>query len=100
MALHQDIQKQAQEEIEMVVGSNRLPTFEDRDSMPFVNAIVKEVLRWQSVIPLGMFECLYKIDVNGNGWVIGLAHKTTEDDIYDGYFIPQNTLVLGCTWLV
>jgi cytochrome P450 len=49
MALHPEAQKKAQEEIDRVVGRHRLPNFEDRDSLPYVNAVVKEVLRWHPV---------------------------------------------------
>ncbi len=38
----------------MVVGSGRMPTFSDRSALPYVNAVVKEVLRWNAVIPLCM----------------------------------------------
>ena len=42
MSLNQDIQKKAQTEIDLVVGPDRLPTHNDRNELPFVNAIVKE----------------------------------------------------------
>lgn len=55
MTLHPDIQSQAQHEIDSVIGSDweRLPTFADRSSLPFVNAIVLELLRWNPAVPLG-----------------------------------------------
>ena len=54
MALYPEVQKKAQAEIDAVVGSNRLPDFEDRPLLPYVNAIVKESMRWHLVGPLGM----------------------------------------------
>ena len=53
MALYPDVQRKAQAEIDAVIGPNRLPDFEDRPSLPYINAVVKEVMRWHSVIPLG-----------------------------------------------
>ena len=53
MALYPEIQKKAQEEIDAVVGPHRLPDFEDRPSLPYINAIVKESMRWHLVLPLG-----------------------------------------------
>ena len=53
--LHPDIQMRAQEELDFVVGRGRLPTFEDRPKLPFVDAVCKEVLRWRPVTPAGMF---------------------------------------------
>ena len=53
MALHPDVQQQAQEELDRVVGRARLPSFRDRESLPFVNAIIKEVIRWEAVVPTG-----------------------------------------------
>jgi len=53
MAMHPDVQRKAQAEIDAVVGQDRLPDFNDRDNLPFVNAIVKETFRWHSIIPFG-----------------------------------------------
>ena len=55
MALHPEVQKKAQAEIDAVVGLNRLPDFEDRPFLPYVNAVVKESMRWHLVAPLGEF---------------------------------------------
>jgi cytochrome P450 len=51
--LRPDAQKKAQDEIDAIVGRERLPTFEDRPRLPFVDAMCKEVLRWRPVTPLG-----------------------------------------------
>ena len=53
MALYPEVQKKAQAEIDTVVGPHRLPDFEDRPSLPYINAIVKESMRWHLVAPLG-----------------------------------------------
>ena len=53
MTLFPEAQKKAQAEIDAVIGADRLPTFTDRDSLPFVEAVIKEALRWHAVIPLG-----------------------------------------------
>jgi cytochrome P450 len=52
MLLNQDAQRKAQAELDSVVG-DRLPEFADREQLPYVNAIYKEVLRWHPVAPLG-----------------------------------------------
>jgi cytochrome P450 len=46
MILHPEVQQKAQEEIDQIVGKDRLPEFSDRQSLPYIDAIVKEVLRW------------------------------------------------------
>jgi cytochrome P450 len=51
--LNPDVVRKAQEELDAVVGRERLPDFSDRPSLPYINAIVKEVLRWYPVFPLG-----------------------------------------------
>ena len=50
-----EAQRKAQIEIDTVVGSSRLPDFDDQEQLPYVSALVKEVLRWHPVIPLS--EC-------------------------------------------
>jgi len=80
MAVHPDIQKKAQNEIDTVIGTHRLPDFEDRPSLPFIEALYREVMRWKPVAPLGV------------------AHATTADDVYNGYFIPKGAMVLSNIW--
>ncbi|KAJ7935572.1 cytochrome P450 [Mycena leptocephala] len=80
MAVHPDIQKKAQSEIDTVIGTHRLPEFEDRLSLPFVEALYREVMRWKPVGPLG------------------LAHAASADDIYNGYFIPKGATVIPNIW--
>ena len=48
-----EIQKKAQAEIDSVIGTDRLPSLSDRGSLPYTEAIVNELLRWQPVTPLG-----------------------------------------------
>ena len=55
MALYPEVQKKAQAEIDSVIGPNRLPNFEDRPSLPYINAVVKESMRWHVPAPLGAF---------------------------------------------
>jgi hypothetical protein len=51
--LRPEIQTMAQKELDVVTRRERLPTFEDRPELPFVDAICKEVLRWRPIAPLG-----------------------------------------------
>ena len=53
MVLYPEVQKKAQAEIDTIIGPNRLPDFGDRSSLPYINAVVKEVMRWHLVAPLG-----------------------------------------------
>ncbi|KAJ7761965.1 cytochrome P450 [Mycena maculata] len=80
MALHPEIQVKAQAELDAVVGNHRLPVFEDREHLPFVNALCKEVLRYHPIGPMG------------------LPHRAMEDDIHNGYLIPKGSLVLANIW--
>jgi len=80
MVLYPDVQKKAREEIDRVVGSKCLPSFADRPNLPYVEALLKEVLRWNTVAPLA------------------LPHRSIQDDIYDGYFIPAGSILFANTW--
>lgn len=55
MLLHPEVQEKAQEEIKRVIGTTRMPTHADRKSLPYVNAVVDETLRWE---PVGSSELL------------------------------------------
>lgn len=52
MALHQEVQRQVHEEIDTVVGRDRLPSLEDQPYLPFTEAVIFEVERLASVKPL------------------------------------------------
>ncbi|KAF2103859.1 cytochrome P450 [Rhizodiscina lignyota] len=80
MTLFPEVQRKAQEEIDRIVGTARLPTFEDRDNLRYVEAVVTEALRWHPVAPLA------------------IPHLTEEDDIYDGYLLPKGSLIIANSW--
>lgn len=83
MTLYPEAQLKAQKELDRVLGSQgRLPQFSDRNQLPYIDHIVWEVMRWNPVVPLG------------------LPHATTEDDIYEGYWIPKGTTVIPNLWCV
>ena len=63
MALYPDVQRRAQEELDRVVGKGRLPDFSDQGSLPYVNAVVKELLRWHPVLPTGKFYLIWHIQM-------------------------------------
>jgi cytochrome P450 len=47
MILHPHVLKKAQEELDRVIGRSRLPELSDRKDLPYINAIVMEILRWE-----------------------------------------------------
>ncbi|EKM59174.1 uncharacterized protein PHACADRAFT_249435 [Phanerochaete carnosa HHB-10118-sp] len=77
-----NVQSTAQAELDRVIDSGRLPTFEERDSLPYVTAVMKETLRWHQVTPLAV------------------PRTVTADDEYKGYYIPAGSLVIGNAWAV
>ncbi|KAI0028045.1 cytochrome P450 [Vararia minispora EC-137] len=76
------VQHRAQRELDSVLGTDtvRLPTFEDRVNLPYVEAIWEEILRWAVPVPLG------------------LPHRLMEDDVYCGMVIPKGTIVFANIW--
>ncbi|THW34274.1 cytochrome P450 [Aureobasidium pullulans] len=82
MALNPDAAKKAQEEIDRVIGSARMPGFEDEMQLPYVRALIKEILRWRPVNKFGMM------------------HASSEDDWYEGHFIPKGTVVVLNWWAI
>ncbi|KAI0295324.1 CyP450 monooxygenase [Multifurca ochricompacta] len=82
MILYPEVQRKAQAEVDSVTCGSRLPDFSDFDELPYVNAILKEVLRWHPVTPLGV------------------AHRVMEDDVYEGHFIPVGSTVMPNVWSI
>jgi cytochrome P450 len=53
MVLHPEVQEKARAELDAVVGQDRLPSFEDRPYLPYLEAVAKECARWHTVAPTG-----------------------------------------------
>ena len=54
MLLYPDVMHKAQSQLDEVVGRDRLPSFDDQENLPYITAIVKELLRWRPIGPLGV----------------------------------------------
>ncbi|KAF9228921.1 cytochrome P450 [Gyrodon lividus] len=80
MVQNPHVWKRAQAEIEAVIGMERLPGFDDRSSLPYVEAVLRETIRWQPAVPLGV------------------PHATTSSDIYKGFYIPKGAIIIGNIW--
>ncbi|GJE83988.1 cytochrome P450 [Phanerochaete sordida] len=82
MALNPDKQALAQQEIDSIVGSERLPSMSDKPSLPYVDALIQEVIRWHPMLPLSIARC------------------AEDDDERDGYRIAKDTIVLVNNWSI
>ena len=58
MVLHPEVQAKAQADIDRVIGKDRLPDFDDRPELPYLDAMLCETLRWHPVVPLGLYTSL------------------------------------------
>jgi hypothetical protein len=54
MLHHPEVQIRARAEIDSVTEGNRLPDFEDRPSLPYIELLMAELFRWVTPAPLGM----------------------------------------------
>ncbi|KAH6892392.1 cytochrome P450 [Thelonectria olida] len=80
MTAFPEVQRKAQDEIDRVIGRDRLPTSSDRPHLSYIEATVKEVLRWHPVAPMA------------------LPHTSTADDEFEGYFIPKGSMLFANVW--
>ncbi|KAF8553151.1 cytochrome P450, partial [Imleria badia] len=81
-ACYPEAQKRVQDELDAVIGKDRMPTWEDSESLPQVHAYILETLRWRPVAP------------------IGFAHRATQDIVWRGEYIPAGESVFGCHWAI
>ena len=59
MVLYPEAQKRAQDEIDALTERGRIPTLRDREHLPFIDCIIKEIFRWAPPTPIGMLvECI------------------------------------------
>ena len=82
MAVHPDIQKKAQQEIDRLLGGERLPMLSDQDDLPYISALIKETYRWHSPLP------------------ISIPKSLKADDVYKGYHLPKGATVVENVWAV
>ncbi|RXW11943.1 hypothetical protein EST38_g13911 [Candolleomyces aberdarensis] len=83
MVQNPDVQKKAQKDIDEAVSRlGRLPDFREYRALPYIQALVWEVLRWRPVAP------------------VAVPHFVTEDDVYNGYCIPAGSTVFANSWAV
>ncbi|OAA36481.1 Cytochrome P450 [Metarhizium rileyi] len=80
MTMFPEVQRKAQDEIDSLVGNERLPSLADRARLPYIEALVKEVFRWSPIAPLA------------------IPHATSEDMEYRGYYIPKGAVLVPMTW--
>ena len=80
MVLFPEVQKRAQAELDEVVGRAQLPNFAHYDSLPYIQAVIQETLRWKPIVPFS------------------IPHSNTEDDIYEGYYIPKGSICIPNMW--
>uniref|UniRef100_A0A3P8XU91 Vitamin D 25-hydroxylase n=1 Tax=Esox lucius TaxID=8010 RepID=A0A3P8XU91_ESOLU len=76
MALYPNIQEKVHKEIDSVLGNGKPPSMEDKQRMPYVEAVLHEVLRFCNIVPLGIFRA------------------TSQDALVSGYTIPKGTMVI------
>ncbi|KAI0935585.1 hypothetical protein AcV5_003970 [Taiwanofungus camphoratus] len=81
MARHPEVQKRAQDELDRVLGGSRLPVMADREALPYITALIREVYRWVPVAPL-------------------IARKVLQDDEYNGYRIPKGATIVANNWAI
>ena len=99
MAMDPAIQKRAQAEIDTVTKGIRLPEIEDKVQLPYMEACVKEALRFHPPTPLGMFSVTYTYgELFTSIVVLGIAHRLMQDDMYKGYYIPKGSIVMANIW--
>jgi cytochrome P450 len=82
MAIHPEIQKKAQREIDQLLGRERLPTLADQDHLPYISALIKEIYRWHTPLP------------------ISIPKSLREADDYKGYHLPKGATIVENVWAV
>ncbi|GBE89486.1 hypothetical protein SCP_1601480 [Sparassis crispa] len=112
MLLFPNVQRKAQEEIDRVVGSGRLPDFDDRDALPFVECVLQETIRyailnllefnnnllkdfrWHPVAPFGRDSPIYRRPDVADLAFLAIAHGSLNDDIYNEMLIPKGSVII------
>lgn len=92
--------KRAREEVDMVVGKDRMPTFDDEENLPYVVACIQETLRCHAPVIMGMRRLLVRSLGSDRSVFAGVPHRADEDDEYKGYHIPKGATVIANLWAI
>jgi cytochrome P450 len=79
MVVYPDVQEKAHAELDALIGCDRLPTFDDQASLPYIEALIKELHRFHPVVNL-------------------VPHSPMVDDEYKGHRIPRKSWVMCNVW--
>ena len=82
MILYPEVQRKAQEELARVIGSHRFPTIDDKENLPYLSALCKEVIRWRPVVPMGV------------------TREVLQDEEYNDMLIPKGSMIMINQWCV
>ncbi|KAL4762922.1 cytochrome P450 [Aspergillus foveolatus] len=74
--------KRAQDDVDRVVGTERSPTMNDLENLPYIEACMHEILRWRPVA------------------AGGIPHMLTQTDTYKDYNFPAGTIFFANTWAI
>ncbi|EJC99766.1 cytochrome P450 [Fomitiporia mediterranea MF3/22] len=80
MVLYPRVARKAQDDLDAVLRGERLPTFDDQDSLPYITCIAKECLRWGTPFPLG------------------ISHRAIEEGELEGKYIPKGSMIIPNVW--
>lgn len=95
MSLHPEYQARVQAEIDEVLG-DRIPTMADLDTLPYLTAAVLESLRWNPPVPTGKPPLAFACAILNAA--IGVPHRVTMEDVFQGHTIPANTTIIVNIW--
>ena len=82
LIMHPEVQVKVHNEIDAVVGRNRLPQWADRLDLPYTEAVLFETQRWRTIVPLGV------------------PHIASEDTTVSGYDVPKGAFIVSNIWAV
>ncbi|EIW87220.1 cytochrome P450 [Coniophora puteana RWD-64-598 SS2] len=80
MVLFPEVQKKAHAEIDAVLGCETLPELDHRPALPYIEAVMRETLRWHPIAPMA------------------IPHAVKDDDVYEGYHIPKGSILIPNVW--
>ncbi|KAK5079301.1 hypothetical protein LTR64_002276 [Lithohypha guttulata] len=82
MLVWPEVLKKAQEEVDRVVGPDRMPTIEDYENLPYIRCCIKESIRWMPTV------------------ILGVPHAAIKEDSYNGYVIPAGATIINNVWSI
>jgi len=90
MVAHPEVQKKAHEEIDLVIGTDRMPTLQDLNNLPYIQAIINEVILEAHENLFVCSHCSFQVHRFRTLAPLSIPHRAIADVVVRLFYLSQS----------